>query len=94
MLSDFYKDLKAWIDEGCPTHPIFDHTTGLCSNLQYWQICKNLRPSLVELVNQFYGAGLDDIYPFNPASDYSLERRRGETYKNKARLKWVKDHAS
>ena len=96
QLSDFYRDLQAWIDAGRPVHALFSHLYGLCTNLAVWSTHHGLNRFQMrdELSAQFEEAGLDSTYPFNPHSGYWAETERGETWKNEQRLAWVKNHAT
>src|SRR5690606_33258531 len=32
-LKQFYREIQAWIDDGCPVHDVFDQSTALCETL-------------------------------------------------------------
>ena len=74
-LKQFYKDMQAWIDEGCYCPDQYDTNfpntiRGLCDNLDYWTkqhniAVKDFTKLRYELQTQFEAAGLHKLYPFN-----------------------------
>ena len=106
ILKQFYKDLQAWIDAGFPVHPSFKIERAVC--LQLLTYTKNegyygyIHGATCEaLKREFWEAGLDTVYPFNPlpgnendlCRSYDEEFARKTLYFNKARLNWIWEHA-
>lgn len=82
-LKQFYREMQAWIDAGCPEHEAFHTDYGLCFNLELWShFDHDLNAELRDSIGT--------EYPFNNDSgeDYFSEIHH---YKNPARLAWVKD---
>ena len=105
MLTQFYKDMQAWVDAGCPTGS-FSSSYGLCTNLRVHVWANRGSTSEVELHDrilqlagemrdQFSAAGLDPVYPFNEGfADFDLESISCTKYTNPKRLDWIKRHVS
>jgi hypothetical protein len=98
MLTQFYKDLLAWVDAGCPPHKAFQKRTGLCGNLIWWckdSACDKTHP-IYEMQNQFREAGKNLYFPFNYGHDehYAIEYALNTLFHNKQRLDWIKRHAN
>lgn len=103
MLTNFYRDLQAWIDAGCPEpNPhFFRKRRGLCANLDAW--CEKQhdlsyeqwRVLDLELTSSFQEAGLDICYPFNEGSRMQFREEAYDLamYENPKRLEWVRNHA-
>lgn len=95
-LKQFYKDIQAWINEGCPKNNSFKfyYTKGLCSNLKMWQVdsgYNNLDNLHSFLEDQFISAGLPSDYPFDLcAGTYANEINK---YTNPKRLQWILEHS-
>lgn len=89
-LKQFYRQMQAWIDDGCPEHEVFSRRCGLCVNLASWAWGDDFN---FDLKNQFDEAGLHRRHPFNGGNpeQYLNELDR---YKNPARLAWIKEHAA
>jgi len=101
MLTQFYKDMQAWVAAGCPPHKAFQKRTGLCDNLVQWlHQQEKLDVSLfTQMRNQFREAGKNIYFPFNDTSfnentSYRVEAEAGLCYTNKQRLDWIKHHAT
>lgn len=98
LLTQFYKDYLAWVENGAPALNGFTASYGLCYNLVIW--CRANNQSwfevALEMSNQFKRADLDRRYPFNdsmwPADDYTSEGERQEMHLNEKRIAWVKSH--
>ena len=101
MLTQFYKDMQAWVDAGCPPHSALTKTQGLCDNLVRW--CNQQKSELTlytqmrnQMRNQFKEAGKNIYFPFNfdENTSYPVEAEAGLCYTNKQRLDWIKQHAN
>ena len=96
MLTQFYKEMQAWVDAGCPPHKAFQKRTGLCDNLVQW--CNHQQKSNLtlwfQMQNQFREAGKNIYFPFNENTSYPVEAKAGLCYTNKQRLDWIKQHAN
>jgi hypothetical protein len=93
LLTNFYKDLQAWLDAGMPAHPVFNKKRALCASLSVWSSdsCSMQR----SLAAQFKRAKLCPVFPFNkPARDYHTECFNSTVYDNVERLAWVKQQAA
>lgn len=104
MLTQFYKDMQAWVDAGCPTGSL-SPSYGLCTNLRvYVWADRGLTPREVddrilqlagEMRDQFSAADLDPVYPFNEGfADSDIESISCTKYTNPKRLDWIKHHAT
>ncbi len=91
-LTHFYRDILAWVEEGCPDHETFVRCAGLCYNL-FTLFGYDLAR---EMDAQFKLAGLNPWYPFNHGSDsnYWSEKLSNTIYANPKRLAWIREHAS
>ncbi len=96
MLTQFYKEMQAWVDAGCPPHKAFQKRTGLCDNLVRWcnQQEKSNQSLFTQMRNQFREAGKNLYFPFNENTSYTVEAEAGLCYTNKQRLDWIKRHAN
>ena len=94
MLTQFYKEMQAWVDAGCQRHPLFIIRVGLCGNLAKWD--SEHKTQLYEAqLTQFKSAGLNIAHPFDcNISYFERERERYLLYKNPKRLDWIKRHAN
>ena len=104
MLTQFYKEMQAWVDAGFPTGSL-STTHGLCTNLRIhvWET-RGITPREVEdrilqlageMRDQFVAEGLDPVYPFNGGfADFDLESISCTKYTNPKRLDWIKQHAN
>ena len=106
ILKQFYKDLQAWINAGFPVHRSFKIERAVCSQLiaytkdagHYGYI---LDVTCEELKREFWEAGLDTVYPFNPVEEsesdlgesYYRELDQEKFYFNEARLNWIWEHS-
>lgn len=90
-LKQFYREIQAWIDAGCPEHDVFYKDDGICIQLELWPSYHEDLSS--KMKQSFRMSGLDEVYPFNEGSpeDYLAEE---DYYKNPARLAWIKEHAA
>ncbi len=105
MLTQFYKEMQAWVDAGFPTGSL-STSYGLCTNLRVyvWANRRDLTPREVddrilqllgEMQDQFRAAGLDPVYPFNvDFADSDVESISSTKYTNPKRLDWIKRHAT
>lgn len=101
LLTQFYRELQAWIDAGTPHDGPFSIFSGICNNLWMFArlhsdtISDNRAEELeLELQEQFALAGLATDYPFNiDGDDYSCEADNRSRWKNPDRLEWVLKHA-
>lgn len=95
-LQAFYREVQAWVDEGCPDRVDLMSVVGLCGNLSNWLAKQGLPNDAIDLIYQeqsrlFEAAGLAPDYPFNEDDcDYDLEINK---YRQPARLAWIKEHA-
>lgn len=95
LLKQFYQDINAWVEQGCPTHPAFVINCGLCRNLGNYlgQLNLNQKEKInvyMELSKQFIDAQLDNQYPFdNGDMDYKHKPK----FTNPRRLRWIIQHA-
>lgn len=67
-LKEFYQDVQAWVEAGCPPHNVFQLDCGLCSQLEMWceTYChdKELADQIWdEQAAMFKAAGLDKKLP-------------------------------
>lgn len=95
-LKQFYIDLQKWIDSGFPEHHSFLPSLGICNNLGWYCVHFNLdlNKTKSDLTSQFAAAGLDTQVPFNKDfRDFQIEKEDCKTYKNPARLAWIKKQA-
>lgn len=103
-LTTFYRDLQAWINEGCPVENDhhFRKDRGLCANLDKWCMFDyemSHEHSLAldkELEEQFIEAGLNAYYPFNKANRifFKEECDNWTMFENPERLAWIKNHCN
>jgi len=105
MLTQFYKEMQAWVDAGCPTGSL-STTHGLCTNLRAYVWANRGSTPMVELHDrydklsqemqkQFVAEGLDPVYPFNVGfADFDIESISCTKYQNPKRLDWIKRHAT
>lgn len=100
LLTQFYKDYLAWIDDGAPSQPTFKRHMGLCGNLRMWAIhylCMNdieYREIRNELKEQFCAKFLDYLHPFHLfASEFNAEVDQDTCHLNVNRIQWVRSHA-
>ena len=104
MLTQFYNEMQAWVDAGCPAGSI-STSYGLCTNLRvYVWATRGITPKevddrilqlLEELQKQFVAEGLDLTYPFNEGFvDFDIETNSCTKYQNPKRLDWIKRHAT
>ena len=107
VLPVFYKAIQAWIDAGCPKNTIFRKSVGLCGNLSRFVSyhfpgkSKMAFDASDRMTDSFRAAGLSWLFPFNDFPDlrgykcwhYEKEAQSGKTYKNEARLNWIKEHS-
>lgn len=99
LLTQFYRELQAWIDAGTPHERPFSVYPGICVNL--WEFArlnkityKRAEELEGELQDQFERAGLDKSFPFNFGDDdYRYESDNGSRWKNSDRLEWIRKHA-
>lgn len=87
-LKSFYLAYNAWLEEGAPEGQPFSRETGLCSNLEQFDVSL-----LAELQTQFSaGNFVREIFPFNPvAGSYDAEYKAGLCHLNPERIAWVKE---
>ena len=91
-LKQFYIEMQAWIDAGCPEHEAFRDYRALCSALTHWTESSSL---VDEIISSFAAAGLSPNYPFNSSlRDFENENDHNKIYQNPARLAWIKEHAA
>lgn len=95
-IAQFYREIQAWIDAGCPRHAVFSKSLGLCASVYNWaakQFSHIVKNNICdELDIQFIDAGLEDFFPFNNC-DFYHEAAYEALYNNPARLAWIKAHA-
>lgn len=93
LLQEFYDECYKAINDHPPYW--FSFGGGLCFNLiHFLDYKKSDKHSELrnELMDQFYGAGLDMFKPFNsPKVIFDSEINK---YDNPLRLQWIKDHTS
>ncbi len=96
MLTQFYKEMQAWVDAGCPRHSVFTSREGLCDNLVRWcnQQEKSNQSLFTQMRNQFREAGKNLYFPLNENTSSTVEAEAGLCYTNKQRLDWIKRHAN
>ena len=96
MLTQFYKEMQAWVDAGCPDHAIFRRNLGLCGNLSNWDFTHRTEPELYEVQrDKFLSVSLSEDYPFNlNIVEWELEQADNALYTNPKRLDWIKRHAN
>ena len=110
MLTQFYKEMQAWVDAGLPKVSFFSKSFGLCTNLRCFcwkqfepsispdkhQECADKHQECAEaLRKQFLDEHLDTDYPFNvSASEFVCETEQDTKYTNPKRLEWIKRHAT
>lgn len=95
-LRQFYRELWAWILNGCPRHRNFRTDRAICPALRDWldfnpSINSRLKDQLfvtnTQVLKDYF---FDSSLPFNKNMEhYSKERCNYTTYKNKLRLTWV-----
>lgn len=91
-LKQFYRELQAWIEAGCPEGSPFETCQPICDNLMDWE-CENDTNGVGELIReQFEAAGLHPHYPFDKSADI-FGKDGVNHYENPARLAWIKAHA-
>jgi len=108
MLTQFYKDMQAWVDAGCPAGRL-STSYGLCNNLRVYvwvnrhdltskEVDDRILQLAGEMQKQFVTEGLDPVYPFNvdfaDFADSYVESISGTKYTNPKRLDWIKRHAT
>ncbi len=97
-LKQFYQDVAAWVEDGCPSHDVFQLDCGLCSQLEMWSEnqchAKELTDQLWdEQAAMFQSAGLDKNFPFDTEESYNHAYYANAMYDNPERLNWIKEHA-
>ena len=94
QLTQFYKDIQDWIDQGCPDENEFDFASfiGICGNVISWATITNNTSALEEFKNQLRTAFPGTIIPFNGVDGTQKYTQEDNKYINHLRLKWIKDH--
>jgi len=94
MLTQFYKEMQAWVDAGCPDHAIFRRNLGLCGNLSNWDFVYQTELYEVQR-DKFLSVSLSENYPFNLNKvEWEKEQADNTLFHNKQRLDWIKQHAN
>jgi len=105
MLTQFYNEMQAWVDAGCPTGSLSTRY-GLCTNLRVYvwanrhdltskEVDDRILQLTLEMQKQFVAEGLDPVYPFNEGFvDFDIETNSCTKYTNPKRLDWIKHHAT
>ncbi|WCD56038.1 hypothetical protein [Caulobacter phage BL198] len=86
----FYRDMLAWIEAGCPDHQRFRKSSGLCSNSESYGVGVEVQQDLIDK----YGAR-GTAYPFGGYTLYyerAFSRRLGQ-YESKARVAFIRERA-
>ncbi|MFP1891056.1 hypothetical protein ACLEEJ_00360 [Lonsdalea quercina] len=95
-LKQFYRELWAWVQDGCPMHKIFRCERSLRVSVTLWS--QMYMPVGLDLAGEQYKifdalAG-STIYPFNhDSSCWLLELKNGTFYQNPKRLAFIEEHA-
>lgn len=95
----FYRAMQKWIKSGCPEYNkfLFTKRYGLCQNYFFFLRSSAVTYSTLELYDlkkDFRDLKLNPNHPFNATSrEYFEETEAKLTYKNSARLVWIKEHA-
>jgi len=101
-LTNFYKDIQQWLDNGRREHEVFRSDQGLCYNLNHYiDYIPDMTTgpdysALYEFESQLRAAGLPLFYPFNEGGSqfYFHEMVNSTIFQNPFRLAWVKHHAT
>lgn len=91
-LTQFYREYKAWLDNGAPHKEPFYRFDGLCCSIEESQVedkckCKCFE----ELSAQFIDSDLDHNYPFGKES-FRARDNDNTQHLDPKRIKWVEDH--
>jgi len=95
-LKQFYREIWAWVQDGCPEHAAFHPKRALCGALAFWGGMNG--PHHIGLYdeqrNMLDSLGCWTVCPFNrDIKDWEDERARGEFYQNPKRLAFIEEHA-
>ena len=87
----FFRDISAWIKNGCPQHKTFSTAVWLCYNYNMWCIDNGKTNHWNDGKAPFIDLGYDsNINPFNSDTRSMLEESEQRTiYKNPQRLEFI-----
>lgn len=87
----FFRDIHAWIKQGCTQHKTFSPIVWLCYNYKLWCIDNRRKNHWDDGKAPFIALGYkSNINPFNPDTVSMLEEsKQGKIYKNPQRLEFI-----
>lgn len=87
----FFRDIHAWIKQGCPQHKTFSPIVWLCANYNLWCIDNGKTNRWNDGKAPFIDLGYkSNINPFNPDTKLMIEESKQRTiYKNPQRLEFI-----